>query len=252
MYPKLCTSPLFSSKINNMDNTASEGSCKAILDAPDKTQYPCPTDLPMVQPEGLEKLWEGIEKELAKEIGVEELYGPLDLSKVKLSKFTLRHYLKKRKKKTDRGNKHYKTRRLKLRLENYRRHAYLTRVQSEYRETLWGRYIFRRKKARDAKVEFKLTWDIFYEMHVNLGLRPGTDTPWWKYLGSDKRFSLQMSRIDKRGAWEAENIEFKYMDKHLAFARDLAGGKVPVKSEKRDNWQNVAGHPPEPNENKDV
>lgn len=242
MYPKLYTSPLFSSKINNMDSTPSESSCRAILDTLDKTRYPWLTDLPIVDPRAFESLLEGIEEETKKEIGIEELYGPLDLSKVKLSKFTLRHYLKKkRKKKTDRGSKHYKTRRLKLRLENYRRHAYLTRVQSEYRTTLWGRYIFRRKKAKENKVEFKLTWDIFYEMHVNLGLRPGTDTPWWKYLGSDKRFSLQMSRIDKKGAWEAENIEFRYMDKHLAFAKDLIGKKVPIKPRMHDNRQESAG-----------
>jgi hypothetical protein len=163
-------------------------------------------------------------RELTREEVLEIMYGPLDLSKVKLSRGTLRDYerkIKRKNKNIPKGSKHYNTRRLKLRIENYQRHAELEKLQSNYRQTLWGRYVFRRKKAKEKGNEFKLTWKEFYTIHTNLGIRPGTDLEWWKFLGSDKRHSLQMSRLDKAGDWEIDNIEFRFKEEHLAFASHL-------------------------------
>lgn len=190
---------------------------------------PVQSDLKGIQMDTIDSRLQNIERELrprelTREEVLEIMYGPLDLSKVKLSRGTLRSYEKKIKRKNKnipKGSKHYNTRRLKIRIENYQRHAELKRLQSNYRQTLWGRYVFRRKKAKENGSEFKLTWEEFYTIHTNLGIRPGTDLEWWKFLGSDKRYSLQMSRIDKKIGWEVNNIEFKYRGAHVAFARDL-------------------------------
>lgn len=190
---------------------------------------PVQSDLEGIQMDTIDSHLQNIERELrprelTREEVLEIMYGPLDLSKVKLSRGTLRSYEKKIKRKNKnipKGSKHYNTRRLKLRIENYQRHAELEKLQSNYRQTLWGRYVFRRKKAKENGSEFKLTWEEFYAIHTNLGIRPGTDLEWWKFLGSDKRYSLQMARLAKKGAWEVNNIEFRYKDVHLAFAKDL-------------------------------
>jgi hypothetical protein len=189
----------------------------------------------------LEGLLEGIQEEVEKPLSDWEIkkimYGPLDLTKVKLSKRTLRKYLKEEKKKksyktsTVRGKKHYRSKRLNMRIRNYNRLDELHELQGTYRQTFWGRYVFRRKKAKDAGVPFHLTYEEFEMTHVNLGMRPDTNLPWWKYLGSDRRYSLQMSRIDKKIGWSVDNIEFKYRGAHVAFARDLISVVEPKLTE---------------------
>lgn len=211
--------------------THSETDCKPQEDHLTSTRYPSLTDLPIVDCRGLEGLLEGIDEEVNKPLSDWEIkkimYGPLDLTRVKLSKGTLRKYLKEEKKKksyktsTVRGKKHYRSKRLNMRIRNYNRLDELHELQGKYRQTFWGRYVFRKKKAKDNGIEFLLTFSEFTDIHVNLGMRPDTNLPWWKYLGSDKRYSLQMSRIDKNLGWEVNNIEFKYREAHVAFARDL-------------------------------
>lgn len=211
--------------------THSETDCKPQEDHLTSTRYPSLTDLPIVDCRGLEKLLEGIDEEVHKPLSDWEIkkimYGPLDLTRVKLSKGTLRKYLKEEKKKksyktsTVRGKKHYRSKRLAMRIQNYNRIDELHELQGDYRQTFWGRYVFRRKKAKDAGVPFLLTFEEFEMIHLNLGTRPESNLPWWKYLGSDRRYSLQMSRIDKNLGWEVNNIEFKYREAHVAFARDL-------------------------------
>lgn len=211
--------------------THSETDCKPQEDPLTSTRYPSLTDLPIVDCRGLERLLEGIDEEVNKPLSDWEIkkimYGPLDLTRVKLSKGTLRKYLKEEKKKksyktsTVRGKKHYRSKRLNMRIRNYNRLDELHELQGKYRQTFWGRYVFRKKKAKDNGIEFLLTFSEFTDIHVNLGMRPDTNLPWWKYLGSDKRYSLQMSRIDKNLGWEVNNIEFKYREAHVAFARDL-------------------------------
>ncbi len=158
-------------------------------------------------------------------IPLELIYGPLDLSKVRLSPGTLANYQRwerHRKIKTGaRGNKHYKTRRLKRRLENYKNHAYQGKYQPEFRGSLWGRYLYRRKKANHAGTPFELTWEEFESIHLNLGNFPESNIPWYQFLGSDKRYSLQMYRLDTKQAWKLDNIAFRYKNNHLAYAKDL-------------------------------
>lgn len=186
-------------------------------------------------------LWESLPDDLShvpNTVPTYELVArPLDLTKCKLSKGTLRNVLRKERvqknrnnKKGAKGKKHYHTRRKALRLRNYQMDEYFKRVQGEYRQTLWGRYKFRQKKAKDAGVAFNLTFEEFVKIHLGLGVRPGTDILWYKYLGSDKRYSLQMSRIDKKVGWQVDNIEFKYMGKHLAFAKNPIDSE-PIKNE---------------------
>lgn len=213
--------------------TPSRTDCTPKEDPLSPTRTIALTDLPIVDCRGLEELLEGIDEEVNKPLSDWEIkkimYGPLDLTKVKLSKSSLRHYLRQEKIKLGRkrggkkksGKKHYRSKRLAMRIQNYNRLDELHEIQGKYRQTFWGRYLFRRKKAKEAKVPFHLTFEEFESIHVNLGLRPDTGIPWWKYLGSDKRYSLQMSRIDKKLGWEVNNIEFKYREAHVAFARDL-------------------------------
>jgi hypothetical protein len=219
--------------------TPSRTDCKPQEDPLDSTRYPTLTDLPIVDCRGLEELLEGIQEEVEKSLDDWEIrkaiYGPLDLTKVKLSKVTLRHYLRQEKAKLGRkrrgkktsGKKHYRSKRLAMRIKNYNRLDELHELQGSYRQTFWGRYVFRRKKAKEAGVPFHLTYEEFETIHVNLGMRPDTNLPWWKYLGSDKRYSLQMSRIDKKLGWGVSNIEFKYREAHVAFARDLINAVEP-------------------------
>ena len=210
--------------------TPSRTDCKPKEDPLSPTRYPTLTDLPIVDCRGLEELLEGIDEEVNKPLSDWEIkkimYGPLDLTKVKLSDGTRRKYLREERRK--RGNKkkasgkrHYRSKRLGMRIRNYNRLDELHELQGKYRQTFWGRYVFRKKKAKDNGIEFLLTFSEFTDIHVNLGMRPDTNLPWWKYLGSDKRYSLQMSRIDKKLGWEINNIEFKYREAHVAFAKDL-------------------------------
>lgn len=192
----------------------------------DHTLHYPPDPFDYVQPRGVQELLEGIQKEVYPELSEEELreliYGPLDLTKVRLTPGTLANVLPKHKHKgKSSGNKHYNTRRLKRRLRAASDFAYQEPFQKDYRESLWGRYKYRVKKNSHKGIEYNISFEEFRQMHLNLGTEPESKEPYWKLLGSRKQDSLQMFRIDTKKPWSVDNVEFKYKEVHVAFGRDL-------------------------------
>lgn len=123
--------------------------------------------------------------------------------------------------KATRGKKHYKSRRLRMRLENYERDDELKRLQQAYRDSIYGKWVFKKKLCKQRKVEFNVTYEEYEHWLTSLGNIPGTGAPYWKSTTKHPKLGLKINLIDRKKPFQKDNVYFTYDGKFICNAGDL-------------------------------
>lgn len=194
-----------------------------------------PTDLPLiVDCSPVQEVLEASQIELPDVLdsGLDELAKRYDWTKREVTPENAKEYsdwLRWRlsnKRKGRRGKKHYKSRRLRMRLRNYQRDKELKELQQNYRDTIYGKWIFKKKLCKQRKVEFNVTYEEYARWMKLLGNIPNTDIPYWKMTLKHPKKGLKVERIDKDKPFERDNLRFTYNEKFVCNASDLSEPNV--------------------------
>lgn len=158
--------------------------------------------------------------------GLDELARKYDWTKKKITpenaaeysawlKWRIRH------RKVARGKKHYKSRRLRMRLRNYERDDELKELQQAYRDSIYGKWVFKKKLCKQRKVEFNVTYEEYEHWLTSLGNIPGTGAPYWKSTTKHPKLGLKINLIDRKKPFQKDNVYFTYDGKFICNASDL-------------------------------
>ena len=123
--------------------------------------------------------------------------------------------------KATRGSKHYKTRRLKFRLQNYKYDKQLKKLQQAYRDTIYGKWVFKKKLCKARGVGFNVTLDEYRSWLLGVGNIPDTGIPYWKMTCKHPKHSFRVERIDKSKPYQTDNVKFTYKGEFICNAVDL-------------------------------
>ena len=130
------------------------------------------------------------------------------------------------KRKGRRGKKHYKSRRLRMRLRNYERDDELKELQQAYRDSIYGKWVFKKKLCKQRKVEFNVTYEEYEHWLVSLGNIPGVGAPYWKSTTKHPKLGLKINLIDKEKPFQKDNVYFTFDGKFICNASDISEPNV--------------------------
>lgn len=200
--------------------------CKPILEPFNPTPS-YPTSLPeIVDSLPVQSDLEGVTKHIAGE-ELDELALKYDWTKKEITPENAKEYsdwLRWRmfcKGRVARGKKHYKSRRLRMRLRNYERDDELKELQQAYRDSIYGKWVFKKKLCKQRKVEFNVTYEEYEHWLTSLGNIPGVGIPYWKSTTKHPKLGLKINLIDKNGSFQRDNVYFTYDGKFICNASDL-------------------------------
>lgn len=194
-----------------------------------------PTSLPpIVDCSPVQTVLEGVLPELPDVLddGLDELARKYDWTKKEITPENAKEYsdwLRWRtisRSKATRGKKHYKSRRLRMRLENYERDDELKRLQQAYRDSIYGKWVFKKKLCKQRKVEFNVTYEEYEHWLTSLGNIPGVGTPYWKSTTKHPKLGLKINLIDRKKPFQKDNVYFTYDGKFICNASDISEPNV--------------------------
>ena len=126
------------------------------------------------------------------------------------------------KRKGRRGKKHYKSRRLRMRLRNYERDDELKELQQAYRDSIYGKWVFKKKLCKARGTGFNVTLDEYRSWLLGVGNIPDTGIPYWKMTCKHQKHSFRVERIDKSKPYQTDNVKFTYKGEFICNAVDLS------------------------------
>lgn len=169
---------------------------------------------------------DGVTKHIRKE-HLDELALKYDWTKKEITEENFEEYQAwltwrlQNKRKGRKGKRHYKSRRLRMKIRNYERDDELKRLQQAYRDSIYGKWVFKKKLCKQRKVEFKVTYEEYEHWLVSLGNVPGTNIPYWKLTGKHPDLGLKVGRIDTTKPFQTDNVKFTYKGEFICNAVDL-------------------------------
>jgi hypothetical protein len=199
---------------------------KAILEPLNPTPS-YPTSLPEIVASlpSCEEL-EGIQKPVLDELALKYDWTKKEITPENAVEYSAWLKWRLRHKKVARGKNHYKSRRLRMRLKNYERDDELKRLQQAYRDSIYGKWVFKKKLCKQRKVEFNVTYEEYEHWLVSLGNIPGVGTPYWKSTTKHPKLGLKINLIDKEKPFQKDNVYFTYDGKFLLNASDISEPNV--------------------------
>lgn len=199
---------------------------KAILEPFNPTPS-YPTSLPEIVDSlpSCEEL-EGIQKPVLDELALKYDWTKKEITPENAVEYSAWLKWRLRHKRVARGKKHYKSRRLRMRLKNYERDDELKRLQQAYRDSIYGKWVFKKKLCKQRKVEFNVTYEEYEHWLVSLGNIPGVGTPYWKSTTKHPKLGLKINLIAKEKPFQKDNVYFTYDGKFICNASDISEPNV--------------------------
>ncbi len=200
--------------------------CKPILEPFNPTPS-YPTSLPEIVDSlpSCEEL-EGIQKPVLDELALKYDWTKKEITPENAVEYSAWLKWRLRHKRVARGKKHYKSRRLRMRLKNYERDDELKRLQQAYRDSIYGKWVFKKKLCKQRKVEFNVTYEEYEHWLTSLGNIPGTGAPYWKSTTKHPKLGLKINLIDKEKPFQKDNVYFTYDGKFICNASDISEPNV--------------------------